>query len=144
MPTWRSPTFLTTPERTGIRADLSALLDESTVGVASISYVRRNLDADADGSAAYAPSTGVVTDSTSKQTISALVGVPTDQDASDMGVVLEVTMRKFLIDYSDLSAAPTSGDLIVYDGTTFEVVSVNHHKASNVVMLLGSVMGGEA
>lgn len=141
MPNWNSPTFLTSTERDGIRADLAAIMDESTGATASVIYVHR----DESGSAVYNPVTGLVTDGTVKETVTVLVGTPTDQDAKDAGIVLEATDRKFLIDINDLSGSdPITGDVIVHANTTYEITNVRSHEVSNVVVALASVLGGAA
>jgi len=136
------PTFLTTNERTSIRADIDALVGESNVGAAAIVYRRNSVSG--GGSATVNVATGAVTDPYTSSAITCLVGGVTDRDAKVMNIELEATDRKFIINRADLGADPQAGDIIVFSSTTYEVVAVRHSEPTNMVAVVASVAGGEA
>lgn len=142
MPTYRGPDFLTSYEQADIKTDLASAVADTNCGSATIVYSRLVLAA--GGSATFNASTGVVTSPYTDTSISAIVGSPTDADAIKSGVTLKSTDRKFLIDRSGLAADPASGDQIIYDGTTFDVVFSWFSKATNVVAIYAAILGGEA
>lgn len=143
MPTYRGPDFLTSYEQADIKTDLSNAVADSEIGSGTITY--RHLVIAAGGSVGYTPSTGVISDSdfTEVTGVPAVIGIPTDADVKNYGIDLETTHRKFLIDRSDLSYDPASGDQLVYDSTTFDIVKSAYSKATNVVVVFTAILGGE-
>jgi len=138
-PNLPAPTYLTDDERDEIRADLAALVDEANAGSVSVTYRRRSVS----GSATYDPTDGSITDPYTSTTTTAIVGAVREEDAKLAGVELEATDRKFLLDRSDLGADPVAGDVIVYDGTAFEVIWVRHQAHTRLVIVYARVLGGE-
>jgi len=136
------PTFLTTDERTGIRADVDQCMSESNVNAASVTYRRNTVSG--GGSATVNLATGAVTDPFTSSVITVMVGHANERDAKNAGVELEATDRKFLIDRADLGADPEAGDIIVYSSTTYEVVKVLYSVPAQLVVVYATVAGGEA
>lgn len=140
MPTLPAIDFLTATERAAIRSAVDSASGDAHLGATSITY--RRVSISGGGSATFNVTTGAVTDPYTSSSITALVGSPEDRDATRAGVEISVTDRKFLINAVDLAAEPKSGDVLVYDEVTYDVVKGWKSEAAQLYVAYCRVQGG--
>lgn len=140
MPTFPGATFLTAGELAAIRADLASAVDNTNMGAATVTFIRRSVTT---GSASFDPATGTVTGGTSSKSVTCLVGSLSPKDITAFkGVALDGSELKFLIDRNDLDADPTTEDRVVHASSTYEVLraTISFTRVCSVVVRL---LGGQ-
>lgn len=125
-----------------MKEDIAALLDDTDLGVATVSWRLRVISG--GGSATFSPATGTITDPYTTKTITAMVGAPKDEDAKRAGVDLMSTDRKIMTNLTDLTAEPCNGDVVVISSDSFDVLKVYVCQVTGIVVAYLRKQGGEA
>ena len=140
MPTFVRNDLMTAGVQQFIKDAVSGITGDTHAGAVNIVYRRRSISG---GSATYDPIRGTITDPYTNYSITALYGCVKDEDGKQLGVQLESTDVKFIVDLADLSnSLPSAGDSVVYGQIVYETLYVRQQVATNLVVLYCRITGG--
>ena len=142
MPTFTRGDMVTPAVQQFIKDAVDGITGDTHAGAVNITYRRRSISG---GSATYDPIRGTITDPYTNYAITALYGTVKDEDGKQLGVQLESTDVKFIVNLADLaSTLPSAGDLVVYGQIVYETLYVRSQNATNLVVLYCRITGGRA